>query len=75
MSLAMNTLRLLARKVQAPATRAAVSGQRSFATGDDLPADPKDLVRVLPYLRALKQPDLVVVTSQGRQKQQLCGNG
>ena len=48
MSRSMNTLRLLARKVQAPATRAAVSGQRSFATGDDLPADPKDLVRVLP---------------------------
>lgn len=38
-------VRTLARKVQAPAARAVVAGQRNFfGGGDDVPSDPKDLV-------------------------------
>merc|ERR1712216_103320 len=51
MQRAMNPLRALARKVQAPAAR--VVSQRSFfGGGDDVPADPEDLA--VAYMKELK---------------------
>ena len=45
MQRAAPVVRTLARKVQAPAARAVVAGQRNFfGGGDDVPSDPKDLV-------------------------------
>ena len=44
--LRVNALRSVAKKLQTPVSRAVVSGQRSFfGGGDDVPSDPKDLVR------------------------------
>ena len=50
---ASKLLRAAARKLQAPVSRAAVAGQRSFfGSGDDVPADPKDMA--LAYMKELK---------------------